>query len=130
MLIFARVYCKLSIWSLLNSWLDFLMKLCEHNLSQTVPFQYQHLFQRTSQHSFVISNSISTTAASWLKSHKFSTWKLHSSCILTFSLWLLNCCRDLMISFLWFLSPGGLIFKWFYFSIWAWVRPVCLVFVN
>ena len=83
MLIFARVYCKLSIWSSLNFWLNFLMKLCEHNLSQTVPFQYLHLFQRTSQiHGFVISNSISTTAASWLKSHKFSTWKLHSSCIL------------------------------------------------
>ena len=29
-----------------------------------------------------------------------------------------------------FLSPDRLIFKWFFFSTWAWVYPACLVFVN
>ena len=52
----------------------------------------------------------------------------------TLSFWLLNCSRVLMIFFLtfsWFLSLGRLVFKWFYFSIWAWILSVIyVIFIN
>ena len=57
--------------------MDFSIGFCDHNLNQTVLFQYLQPFQRTFQiHAFFTSVSIS------LQSHEFSTWKLHNNYLL------------------------------------------------
>ena len=64
----------------------------------------------------------------WLR--EFSVWLLSSSYFTQsfLSLWLLNNFCDADISM--FLPTVRLIFKWFFFSTWAWVLSICLVFLN